>query len=114
MAVVEVGEVVHVIERRSFQSDVRRHFVGRVEACSEHALRVVGYLFVHDSGASAFIRKPELRTRILPLDNRLIVNVLPEGVEVEAVRYTHDSEGNLSLSDGADFELDISEFSTRE
>ena len=114
MELVKSGEIIHVIERRLFVGDVRRHFVGQVEACTDHALRVRGYLFVYDSSASAFTRKPEQRTRILPLDNRLILNVLPEGISLEEIRYTHDAEGNLSLTDGADLELDISEFSTRE
>jgi hypothetical protein len=108
------GEIVHVIERRLFPGDVRRHFVGEIEACSDSALRVKGFLFVYDSGASCFARKPELRTRLIALDNRVILNILPEGVSVEAVEYSHDTEGNLTLIDGAGFELDISEFSTRE
>lgn len=108
------GEIVHVIERRLFAGDVRRHFVGEIEACTDRALRVRGYLFVYDSGASAFTRKPELRIRLIPLDNRVIVNVLPDGVPLEKIGYAHDDEGNLTLTDGGDFELDISEFSTRE
>jgi len=111
---VEPGEVIHIIERRVFPGDVRRHFVGEIEACSAVALRAKGYLFVYDSGANAFSRKTELRTRLIPLDNRVILNVLPKGVSVEAIRYSHDTEGNLTLADGAGFELDISEFSPKE
>lgn len=114
MELVRIGESVHLIERRIFQGDVRRHFVGTIEACSQGALRVRGYLFVYDSGSSKFQRKPEHRTRIIPLDNRVIINVLPDGLSLEDVRYAHDSEGNLTLTDGSDFELDISEFSTKE
>lgn len=114
MELVRPGEIVHVIERRGFQGDVRRHFVGHVEAGSDHALRVKGYLFVYDSGASAFLRKPEMRSRIIPLDNGVILNVLPEGSSLEDVRYVRDSDGNLALTDGEHFEFDISEFSSRE
>lgn len=114
MDLVETGELIHVIERRVFSGDVRRHFVGAVGARTDHAIRLKGYLFVYDSGASGFVRKPELRTRIIPLDNRVVINVLPRGVSVEEIRYAHDSDGNLTLTDGAGFELDISEFSTRE
>jgi hypothetical protein len=114
LEIVRPGEVIHVIERRIFSGDVRRHFIGEVEACADRTLRVKGYLFVYDSGASGFVRKQELRTRLIPLDNRVIINVLPEGVSLEEIRYAHDSEGNLTLTDGTDFELDISEFSTKE
>ena len=108
------GESVHVIERRLFSDDVRRHFIGEIEACTDRVLRVRGHLYVYDSGASAFSRKPEIRTRLIPLDNRVIINILPEGVSLEEIRYTHDTDGNLTLTDGAGFELDISEFSTKE
>ena len=114
MELVRPGEIIHVIERRLFAGDVRRHFVGEIEACTQLALRVKGYLFVYDSGASGFTRKPETRTRLIPLDNRVIINLLPQGVSVEAIGYGHDAEGNLTLTDGAGFELDISEFSARE
>ena len=114
MQLIEPGEIVHVIERRIFQGDVRRHFVGSVQASTDRALRIRGYLFVYDTGASQFLRKPELRVRLVPLDNRVILNVLPAGIEVDSIGYTRDEEGNLSLTDGEGFELDISEFSTRE
>ena len=114
MELAKLGEVIHVIERRIFSGDVRRHFVGEIEACSNSALRVKGYLFVYDSSASAFLRKPEIRTRVIPLDNRVIINVLPDGVSFDSVSYTLDAEGNLTLTDGAGFELDVSEFSARE
>lgn len=111
---IAVGEIIHVIERRLFSDDVRRHFIGEIEALGDRVLRVKGYLFVYDTGAGAFTRKPELRTRLFALDNRVIINVLPRGIGFAEIGYTHDAEGNLSLTDGGDFELDISEFSARE
>lgn len=114
MEIAKPGETVHLIERRLFTGDVRRHFVGTIEACTDRALRVKGHLFVHDSGAGAFVRKSEERTRLIPLDNRVIINILPAGISLDRIGYSHDAEGNLMLTDGAGFELDISEFSTRE
>jgi hypothetical protein len=108
------GEIVHLIEKRAFPDDVRRHFVGEIEVASDRAIRLRGYLFVYDSGASKFLRKPELRIRVVPLDNRVVINVLPEGISMEDVHYIHDADGNLSLTDGREFELDISEFSAKE
>jgi hypothetical protein len=114
MELARPGEGVHLIEKRLFQGDVRRHFVGVIEASTDRALRVKGHLFVYDSGSSEFLKKPELRTRIVPLDNRVIVNVLPGDVAIEEIRYAHDAEGNLTITDGRGFELDISEFSPKE
>jgi hypothetical protein len=59
LELVKPGETVHVIERRLFSGDVRRHFAGEI-------------------------------------------------------RYTHDTEGNLTLTDDASFDLDTSEFRTKE
>jgi hypothetical protein len=56
----------------------------------------------------------ELGTPCEGLDNRVIINVLPDGVSFDSVSYTLDAEGNLTLTDGAGFELDVSEFSARE
>lgn len=114
MGVVEVGERIHLIERRSFPDDVRRHFIGEVRAVADGAIRVMGYLFVYDTSASRFVRKPELRTRVIAIDNRVIINVLPNSVDVYAIRFDLDSERNLCLVDDSGFELDISEFSARE
>lgn len=114
MMIVAPGEKIHLIERRLFAEDVRRHFAGVVDAASSSAVRLRGYLFVYDTGTNAFLKKSELRVRIVNLDNRVIVNVLPADVELEDLRYDHDSDGNLSIVDGRGFELDISEFSPRE
>ena len=114
MDLTRPGEWVHLIERRLFPEDVRRHFVGQIEAVTERAVRVKGHLFVYDSGTSQFLMKPELRTRIVALDNRVIINILPAAIVPEHVQYMRDSDGNLSLTDGAGFELDISEFGPAE
>lgn len=114
MELVSVGEYLHVIERRAFPGDVRRHFIGVVEAASQIAIRVRGWLFVYDSGKSEFVKKPEPRTRVIPIDNQVILNILPPEVDVDAVRYFRDSDGNLSLTDSAGFELDVSEFGPKD
>ena len=114
MDVLKSGEVVHLIEKRVFPDDVRRHFVGKIEVAGDRAIRVKGFLFVYDSGAGKFLRKPEVRIRVVPMDNRVVINVLPEGITVEDLHYAHDADGNLSLTDDREFELDISEFSAKE
>ena len=32
MTVIDIGEIIHVITRRNFEGDLRRHFVGTVQA----------------------------------------------------------------------------------
>jgi len=107
---LDVGEKIHVIERRRFDTDLRRHFFGIVERVTESTIRAVGYVFVYDPGTATYLRSTHLRTRVIPLaSDGLIINVAPESTSVEAVRY-EESAGRLVVTDGAEFTIDINEF----
>lgn len=107
---LDVGEKIHVIERRRFDTDLRRHFFGVVEQVNASTARAVGYVFVYDSGSSSYVRGGELRTRLIPLSSDgVIINVAPHDTSVDAVRY-QDENGRLVVTDGAAFKLDINEF----
>lgn len=107
---LDIGEKIHVIERRMFDSDVRRHFIGTVERVDDAALRASGYVFVYDSGPSAYVRSRQPRTRIFPLGNvGFVINVVPPDTNVDEVRYV-EQEGRLMVTDGGAFTLDINEF----
>ena len=58
---LRTGEKVHIIERRSFEKDLRRHFVGEIIDSSEQSIRVEGYAWVMDVTKGEFVRKPEKR-----------------------------------------------------
>lgn len=109
---LEKGDVVHVITRRTFSEDIARHFVGLVIECSEGVARVQGYPFVRDTTMGTFVRRKRERTRLVALaDAGLIVTVLPSSTRVDDVRY-HDAEGHLILTDGRELKLDFSEYRT--
>ena len=108
--VLTVGEKVHVITRRVFEEDLRRHFAGECTAVGSSLARIVGYAFVFDPARNEYLKRPELRTRIFPLtDSGLIITVLPAEVDFEKLKYGM-SNGRLVLSDGSGYELDINEF----
>jgi len=108
--VIANGEIVHIIERRRFDADVRRHFVGVVEQTDATIIRVVGYTFVFDPSLTRYVRASERRTRIIPLSaSGLVINIAPSDTQLEAVRY-EDREGRLVVTDGGSFSLDINEF----
>ncbi len=111
---VAVGEKIHVIERRQFQDDVRRHFLGEVMAVADATIRVTGYSFVYDMGTTSYVRSPGLRTRILPLGSAgVIINVVSPEADIEAARYDY-RDGRVVITDGGAFTHDINEFgSTR-
>ncbi len=115
VSTVAVGEIVHVIARRSFDGDLRRHFVGRIVAAEGLSVRLEGYVFAFDiSHKELFVKLDEERTRILNLgDSGLIVNVLPRETDVEKVHYVQEADGKLVVTDGKAFSLCMQEFGGR-
>jgi hypothetical protein len=108
--ILEPGEKVHVVERRHFFDDVRRHFIGQVLKCTAHAVRLKGYAWVFDDMSGQFVRKPEMRERVIWLGgDRLIINVVPPEVNIGEVRYVTDPQEGLLVTDGKNLFLEISE-----
>jgi hypothetical protein len=107
---LKIGEKIHLIHRRRFDRDVRRHFVGSVEDYELGLARLHGYTFVTDDlNKHEFVRRPDLRTKIAALaSGEFIVNVLPPEVDLEKVRY-EQRERRLIVTDGQ-WEMDIKEF----
>jgi hypothetical protein len=109
-AILSVGDKIHVIHRQLFESDVRRHFVGTVEACDGSLARVKGYLFTMRMPGGEFAKHdPILRTRIIALDSgMLLINVLPAHVDIEKITYEHQGPQHILVTDGSDWALDLS------
>jgi hypothetical protein len=108
--VLKIGEKLHIMTRRAFETDLRRHFVGVVKKVGDNIVRVEGYVFVFDTRSSQYVRKPETRTIIIPLtDARYIINVIPPSTKLDKVTYLTERD-NLLATDGRHFKLEISEF----
>lgn len=76
--VLEPGEIVHVVERRAFEADVRRHFAGRVDVVHDAAMRATGFVYALHAGRRLYERRSPERTRVFSLvDARLVINVIP-------------------------------------
>jgi len=111
--IVEKGENVFVIERRRFENDIRRHFVGEVDEIAGETARVSGYIFVFDRSKNQYVRNPKRRTRLIALaDSNNVINVLPLDANVELVVYRLSPEKHMTVTDGTTFSLDINEFGT--
>jgi len=109
-SVIEIGEKLHIITRRNFAEDLRRHFVGSVQAVALGEMRVIGYAFVFNPIDLAYRRRPEIRTRVFNTSgSMLIINVLPQTVRLDLMKYVMD-DGRLIVTDGSDFRLDVNEF----
>ena len=108
--ILESGEKVHIIERLYFERDIRRHFVGEVVQCTERAIRAKGYVFVFDQLKAVFNRKPEKRERVIFPNDRTVINVIPKDVVIDDVKYIYKADSGLTVTDGKQFSLNLSEF----
>ena len=104
--IINTGEYVHIIHRQLFPDDAQRHFVGTVESHEGTIIRVKGYLFALSSN-NQFVRREQLRTRLVSLNDGVIVNVLPARVRIDQISYTHRPNGDIHVTDGSDWHLDI-------
>ncbi|UCD87330.1 MAG: hypothetical protein JSV01_06125 [Desulfobacterales bacterium] len=108
--VLKAGEKIHVIVRRRWEDDVRRHFVGEVTEATENVSRVKGYVFVFNAAKYEKVKRPELRDRIVSLtDSGNIINIIPTTVDLDKVSYQMSKERRLIFTDG-EFSLDVNEF----
>jgi hypothetical protein len=108
--VLQIGENVHIITRRLFPQDVRRHFAGEILAITNDLIRVEGYAFIYESSKDEYEKRPKKRTRVFSMSGAgHIVIVLPKSVQLDALHYRSINR-RLVLTDGADFTLDINEF----
>lgn len=107
---IEVGDKLHVVSRRAFADDVHSHFVGEVSAVAGATMRITGFAFVFDSGSSSYIKHLQERTRILSLANAgYVVTLLPGEVDISDLSYRVIA-GQLSITDGSSFSMQINEF----
>lgn len=105
------GEKIHVIHRRRFEKDVRRHFVGEIEAYEQGVARASGYIFVIDDlSKHLFVKRPDRRIKLIPVTSGdVIVNVIPADVDVERVTYELNGR-SLVVTDGNAWTMDVKEF----
>ena len=108
--ILDSGDRVLIITRRLFPGDVPRHFVGSVDRATQNAIVAHGYAFVRDAAQGDFVRRKGQRSRVFPLDNHIVIFVLPDDVEIGQVRYEHRDGKELTVTDGKQFRIDISEF----
>jgi len=111
--ILRSGEKVHVIHRRYYDKDNHRHFIGTVEDYENGVARVVGHVYTVDTVKFQYVRRPEVRTRIISIvSGDLLVNIIPPSVVLEKIIYKHEKKG-VRVTDGSDWHLDLSEFSWR-
>jgi hypothetical protein len=107
--ILRPGEKIFVIHRQLISGDSRRHFFGVVEECVGDMARATGRVFSLDSRTNQFASRDLPRTRIIPLNSgAVIVNILPTTVDVDKIKYSTVQAGQLHITDGTKWHLDIS------
>ena len=103
------GEKIHVIHRRHFEKEPARHFIGVVDCYEGGVARVTGNVYVVDPTRYVFVRRPEVRTRVISiLSGDLLINVIPEEVDLDAIVYRNENK-SVRVTDGTTWYIDISE-----
>lgn len=108
------NEKVLVIFRRLFDSDIRQHFIGTVEAITPIAARIRGFTFLYDIDSGKFVRKPNETSRVVPLgESSVQISLLPDSVEPKRIIYKSDTQHHLVITDNLGFSQSMAEFSGR-
>ena len=72
--------------------------------------RVSGHVYTVDPVKFSFIKRPEIRTRLISIiSGDLLVNVIPPEVDLSKVVYKQERKA-VRVTDGSDWHLDISEY----
>ena len=112
-SVIENGDKLHIMTRRLFEEDVRRHFAGEVTAVSGYLVELRGYTFVFNTSVNEYRKLPAIRTRVFSLgDSGHIVNKMPRDLDLDSIFY-RVIEHQLVVTDGQSFSLAINEFGVR-
>lgn len=110
---LKTGDKIHVISRRLFEGDLRRHLAGEVQQVSDNGAIVEGYTFIWAPGRNEWKRRPEKRTQLISLrDAGNIITLFPAETDIERIQYVMSPENRLVITDGKKFTLDINEFSS--
>lgn len=107
--ILENGEVVVVSNRRLFERDETRFFVGRTIACEGALFKAEGFTFVRDLSNGHIIKKAEKRIKVLSLDSPgHIVYQLPSDINVDNIDI-ESGNGDAYMVDGKRRLLNLSE-----
>ena len=101
---------VLVVHRRLFEGDSSRFFVGRVEDYESGVIKVTGYTWMKDIYTGLFIRKEDIRTKLISLTSgSLIVYQLPGWIQIQEIKFENYPDGGFGIRDGEKFRMDLSE-----
>ncbi len=103
------GAKLLVCHRRLFSDDHPRYFFGVVQAYEHGVAKVSGFTWTRDP-THGFQRKADRRTKLISVaSGTVIVYVVEDDVELEAVRIEQPGGHLVVATDGGKFRMDLSE-----
>ncbi len=110
ISLLRSGDKLLFSHRRLFEADQARYFVGVVDEFENDVVAVTGYTFVWDAMHGRFLQKKDQRTKLLTLSSgTLICYRIPTETNMAELRIEDRGEQPLVLTDGASFEMDMSD-----
>jgi hypothetical protein len=107
--ILKSGDKVLIVHRRLFEQDLGRFFLGTIKEYEGGVASVTGYTIVRESEDGLFLRKDDLRTKIVSMaSGTFIVYQLSDDFAVEQARI-QARDNRLMLLDGRGFEMNLSE-----
>ncbi len=107
--VVQIGEKLHICNRRTFNGSARRTFIGEVVAIHGTVARLDGWLFVFNPNTNEYDRKSGKHTRIIDLANGANhISVLPPEIRLESLAYQMIN-GAMAITDGLRLKIEVTE-----
>ena len=106
--ILQVGEKVHVLVRRRFESDVRRQLVGEVVAANESLVRLRSFTFAFEPAFNLYTRSASPREQLVSLIDALnLVTLLPPEADLERLEFR--LEGNRTVLTDGGFSIEVEE-----
>ena len=109
--IIKPGEKIHVVVRRAFAQDIRRHFIGEVMDSTESLIRTEGYAYLYDTNTNLFVKKNYSHVRIFSMVTGVnIICVLPRTANLKKITYRFTEKNRMVLTDGESLTMDVNEF----
>jgi len=107
--ILRPDEKIHVIHRRLFSEEARRHFIGTVEGYEDGIIRSSGHLFTVDRAKFSYVKHPEKRTHLISVaSGDVLVNIIPPEIDLEKIEYKTKGKF-VTVTDGEKWCMELSE-----
>jgi|SRR3990172_8478607 len=110
MALIQARDRILVVDRKLFQDDNTRLFIGVVEDHDGDVVRLRGYAYhINPYEVAGTERRAEERVRMVSLSAGDIIYVLPRDVDIATLQVRR-SPKQLIVADGKSLMFDLSEW----